>query len=138
MDDRQEMERRRRKKLREKKRRKRKRIITSFVVVILIILVALGIKLAFDRFYRDELEGTWTPDESTYYQFDGKGRGALIVQPSRYRFSYTYKDGRLSIDFDSEKATDADYMVTLEGDELTLSIGQGSAEPVNITLYRTE
>ena len=69
--------------------------------------------------------GTWTLDETTVYEFNGKGHGTLHLPLESYDFSYTIEDGFLTIDFADETATDAGYRYTRSGSALTLDTNTG-------------
>ena len=78
----------------------------------------------------DVLQGTWDMDGTTIYQFDGNGQGAMVLPSNTYTFKYAIneKAKSVSIDFDSERATDCTYVYDISGDKLVLtgSIGDGS------------
>lgn len=74
----------------------------------------------------DGLKGTWSIDDITAYQFDGKGSGALVLPDSQYPFAYKISEDVLHIDFESEEARDFDYFFTLEGSRLMLTGGEGN------------
>jgi hypothetical protein len=98
------------------------------VIVLIIVLLCKGCTSG------DVLKGTWDLDGTTVYQFDGKGKGAMILPSNTYFFKYTINEEEktVSIDFDDEKATDYTYSFTVDKDSLTLygSVGKESFEYV--------
>ena len=57
-------------------------------ILITIILIGGGI-FAFTRINKtDKLAGLWDVDGNTKYEFDGKGKGKIIVPNSEYEFTY--------------------------------------------------
>lgn len=96
-----------------KKRKKFKIIIFIAIVIILIFTIKNVVG-------KDKIEGTWSADGVTIYQFNGKGEGYLLTSISRYDFTYTIKNKKIHIDFKNDKATDSDYEYTVKKDELTL------------------
>ena len=64
--------------------------------------------------------GTWDYDTVTVYRFDKNGKGELILPNSTFAFTYKIKDDTLTIDFESENATDSTYTYTVTKDTLTL------------------
>lgn len=71
-------------------------------------------------FKKDKLEGTWSYDDVTVYEFDGKGKGSLILPSSQYAFKYQLKKNKIHLDFESDRAKDSDYEYSVEGDQLTI------------------
>ena len=98
------------------------------VIVLIVILLCKGCTGG------DVLKGTWDLDGTTVYQFDGKGKGAMILPSNTYSFKYTINEEEktVSIDFDDEKATDYPYSFAVDKDSLTLygSVGKESFEYV--------
>ena len=98
------------------------------VIVLIIVLLCKGCTSG------DVLNGTWDLDGTTVYQFDGKGKGAMILPSNTYSFKYTINEEEktVSIDFDDEKATDYTYSFAVDKDSLTLygSVGKESFEYV--------
>ena len=116
----------RRKAEREKLRRRRQFIMNTAAIAVIALFI-LGIILLFKSCSTDHsIVGTWDYDTVTVYRFDKGGKGALVLPNVSYDFSYTTKDGRISIDFESEKATDSTYTYTVKGDKLTLSMDETS------------
>lgn len=92
------------------------------IIVIIICIFVLGISTQNrNKNKTDEIIGTWTTDEVTVYEFDGKGNGKLILPSSQYNFTYTLNENIIHIDFESEKATDSDYIYSLDEGKLILN-----------------
>ena len=116
----------RRKGAHEKLRRKRRRQAGAVIIIVLVLLV-LGIVLICRGCSSDRsIVGTWDYDTVTVYRFDKNGKGALILPNASYDFSYTTKDGKISIDFESEQASDSTYTYTVKADKLTLTVDEAS------------
>ena len=97
-------------------------IIMIIIIVIIICIFVLGISTQNrNKNKTDEIIGTWTTDEVTVYEFDGKGNGKLILPSSQYNFTYTLNENIIHIDFESEKATDSDYIYSLDEGKLILN-----------------
>ena len=72
------------------------------------------------------LEGVWVYDESTKYEFDKDGRGAMFIGKTEYSYSFKIKGSKLRIDFDNDAVHDATYDFSVKGDKLTLVGGEGT------------
>ena len=94
--------------------------VKTIVLVIIIILISIGFK-NFKKNQIDELQGTWTTDGVTIYEFDGKGEGNLKLPASEYKFIYSIDGNNVHIDFENEKATDSDYSFVFEGNNMILN-----------------
>ena len=106
-----------------KKLRRAGRII---VCIELAAIAVLGALLATFLLRRDELKGTWALDETTVYEFDGRGHGALSLPLGSYDFSYSVEDNVLSIDFADSAAADAAYSYSVDAAALTLDTNTGN------------
>lgn len=116
-----------------KKRRKQMILrlgITIMLVVVLVIVVVI-------LFQKDELKGAWNYDETTVYQFDGDGKGKLVLPSKNYEFNYEINKNELFIDFVDEKARDFVYKFDAEEDALILVDEKGD-EKVTYTMKREE
>lgn len=89
-------------------------------ILIVIILIIVGIVIFLNKPKKDKLVGLWDSDGNTKYEFDGKGKGKILVPMAEYVFSYSIKGNDVSIDFINEKATDAVYEFNVSGDKLEL------------------
>ena len=82
----------------------------------------------------DELKGRWDLDGTTAYEFDGNGKGSMVLPLNKYPFQYTIdkKEKKISIDFEDEKASDYTYSYVVDADYLTLygNIGKETSEYV--------
>ena len=70
-----------------------------------------------------DLEGKWSLDDVTIYEFDGLGRGIMLTGVDNYTFLYSAEDGKLCIDYDIDGGTDKEYDYTIDGDTLTPTSG---------------
>ena len=107
-----------------KRRREKERIrmiVGSVVIVLLLVLVVFGIK----KISGDGFKGTWNLDGTTMYQFNGSGKGEMVLPNNSYDFSYSVdkENKTISIDFVLEKANDYSYTFEFSGDKLILSGG---------------
>ena len=103
---------------------RRKRRLWPSLVLLLAVLSALVLLRCSSR--EDDLRGAWALDDTTVYKFDGRGRGALRLPLGSSEFSYTLKNGQLSIDFADEAIHDTAYLYIRDGDTLTLDSGTGA------------
>ena len=99
-----------------------KLILIGIILVITIIVISGFVKnLGQNSKTVDErLIDTWTTDGVTVYEFDNKGKGAMKLPSSEYKFTYVINDNKLYIDFESEKAVDSNYEYSFENDKLIL------------------
>ena len=96
------------------------------VCIELAVIAVLGALLATFLLRRDELKGTWALDETTVYEFDGRGHGSLSLPLGSYEFSYSIGDNVLSIDFADSAAADATYSYSVDSAALTLDTNTGN------------
>lgn len=102
-----------------------KKKIIILLLILLFILVVIGCawyiltnkNIEINR-SADNLNGTWTTDGVTIYEFDGKGKGTMRVPASNYDFTYIIHDNQIYIDFKDEKAKDSDYEFSIEDNKL--------------------
>lgn len=110
-----------------KKRRQRRLLGISAAVLAIILLVVLIIVIARScSTGTNVLSGTWALDGTTVYQFDGNGKGAMVLHAVSYDFTYTIDGNKLVIDYRNESVHDATYEFTVDGDTLTLVGGEGT------------
>ena len=107
-------------------RRKPHKVGRIIVCIELAAIVVLGALLATFLLRRDELKGTWALDETTVYEFDGRGNGILLLPLGSYEFSYSIEDNVLSIDFADSAVADAAYSYSVESSALTLDTNTGN------------
>lgn len=112
----------RHKRLRQRRKRQRQ---AAIMVVVLILLLAVLVGLIVHMTRRDELRGTWTLDQVTAYEFDGKGHGALLLPQKHYEFDYTIDGKCLYIDFRDPTAEDTSYTYETSKDTLLLTNDNG-------------
>ena len=106
---------------RKMQRKKRLRVLlTGLAAVLLIVLIILAVKSCSAD---TSLAGTWRIDDTTVYEFDGKGSGVLHTSLNDYAFTYTVEDDTLRIDFASSAATDTAYQYSIKGNTLTFERG---------------
>ena len=110
-------------------RRRRQR--HTLIVLLAVLVVLAAVMLAVTLLQRDGLKGTWALDDTTVYEFDGRGHGTLRLPLGSYEFSYTVEEDRLTIDFADDTATDAGYTFRKDGATLTLDTNTG-------TVYRLD
>lgn len=106
-------------------RNKRIRMMCITVVSILLVLImGLGAMLCSKN---DGFKGIWDLDGTTMYEFNGSGKGAMLLPSNEYMFTYTVDEENktISIDFASEKANDYTYTYELLRNKLILSGGDG-------------
>lgn len=85
----------------------------------------------------EQLHGTWAADEYTSLKFDEDGQGSMLLPESEYEFRYVLKDDKLTLDFASSRAKDAEYTVSIDEDSMKLTGGE-EAMVQEIILQRTE
>lgn len=110
---------RRRNKLRWR-RRARHGLIVAFAV-----LLVFGLVMLVGSLRHDDLKGAWALDDTTVYEFDGRGHGTLRLPLGSYAFSYAIEGDFLTIDFEDETAVDAGYSYNRSGNVLTLDNNTG-------------
>ena len=129
----------RKKRLERIKRKKRKAKIYKALFRVMTIIIVLMVLVLVIRMFtkKDELKGTWDCDGITAYQFDGKGKGALIVPDSTYIFDYEINEDEVHIDFEDESALDYTYKFYTSKGKLVLSGSEGK-ESFSYELTKTE
>ena len=101
-----------------------KLILICIVFVFIIFLISGFVKNSGqnNKTVDERLIDIWTTDGVTVYEFDNKGKGAMKLPSSEYKFTYVINDNKLYIDFESEKAIDSDYEYSFENDKLILKV----------------
>lgn len=109
-------------KTKQRRRNQRIRIATGIAALVLLALIVV---LCVKVFGGDGFKGTWDLDGTTAYQFNGSGKGAMLLPSASYEFSYTVdkENQTIHIDFADEKANDYTYTYELTGSKLVLSGG---------------
>ena len=105
----------------------RKNWFRRVVAVCLMIVIAFSAVMLIDE-HVNRLKGVWALDDTSTYQFDGKGGGWLTMPLSSLHFHYTTENGCLSIDFDEPTATDCVYQYFVRGGLLILDNGESVYE----------
>ena len=85
----------------------------------------------------EQLIGTWAADEYTSLRFNEYGQGSMILPESEYEFRYVLEDDKLTLDFVSKRAKDAEYTVSIDEDSMKLTGGE-KVMVQEIILQRTE
>ena len=102
-------------------------IYTIVITAVLAAVIAGIVLICVSRSKSRELSvfsGVYHIDEYTAYEFNGKGEGAMCLgETTRYDFTYTVTDGKITVDFKDERITDASYSYTEENGEITLIDG---------------
>lgn len=116
-----------------KKTKKLSNWIMIFILVITFAIIIIGCSKG------DVLKGTWDLDGTTVYQFDGNGKGSMILPSNTYSFKYTISEenNTVSIDFEDERATDCIYAYEVDKNNLVLSGNEGE-ESFSYEFTKTE
>ena len=120
--------------LRQRKARQKQFAKYSLIVLaLLILLIVLLCKGCNDQDTNLELVGVWRYDAYTEYEFKDGHSGCLCLDGNtHYEFTYHLEDDVLYIDFLLEYVNDCQYTYVLQGDNLTLVGGEGTAEVGNV------
>ena len=97
----------------------RKIIIGILFIILIITASTISIKI-FNSSKTDELTGLWEYDNNTKYEFDGKGKGKIIVPMENIEFTYTIKENIVSVDFINKESRDTEYEFKISKDSLEL------------------
>ena len=104
----------------EKRLKNRKKVKNIKKLFILILIVTIAIIFFVIKNKSAKLVGKWKEEGKKSYEFSGKGKGKLKLPTNEYAFSYTIKDNKIHLDFESNEAKDSDYEYSFEGDKLHL------------------
>ena len=74
----------------------------------------------------EKIIGSWDLDGYTGFKFDSDNNGKLIAGENTYIFKYTITDNMLKLNFESSKASDCTYIVSISDDVLHLEGEEGS------------
>lgn len=66
----------------------------------------------------EDVQGSWTLDGVTTYEFSDDSTGALKTDTDDLMFSYTVEGNVLSLDFENDSVNDASYACNIDGDTL--------------------
>lgn len=108
--------------MRRRQLQQRRRLFRCIALILLAVVAAV----LWLTLHRTPLKGKWDLDGVTTYAFYAGGKGELILPDVAYEFTYTAKDGQLTIDFQYTGAKDAQYTYRIKGDTLTLSGGNAT------------
>ena len=107
-------------------RQRGRRLRHTVICVLAAAFVLAAVMAVVSLLHRDGLKGTWALDDTTVYEFDGRGHGVLSLPLGSYEFSYSVEDNVLSMDFTDEAASDAVYSYSVDNAVLTLDTNTGS------------
>lgn len=119
-----ETERLRRRKKRQQQLMIKRGIVGLVALGILILIIVLICKGCSGG--SDVLAGKWNVDCTTFYEFDGDGKGALILPSKTYDFAYKIDNDQIHIDYENESVHDGSYTFKIDGNKLTLVGGEGT------------
>lgn len=98
-----------------------KKKIILILIIFLVLLVSIFVFKSMNNNKTDNLIGLWEIDGNTKYEFDGKGKGKLIVPLANYEFNYTIEeDNIIAVDFIDEKSRDTKYKYKVTKDVMEL------------------
>ena len=106
---------------------KKQRLIFICIVVGIVLIITIMIGVGIEKIKNnnkmsefDEFYGLWNIDGITKYEFDGKGRGKMLLPESNLEYEFTYKinENKVLIDFDSEEAKDYTYKYSIDNNIL--------------------
>ncbi len=100
----------------------RKNTIIFMGVISLLLVVVMDLCLMLGG--KDPLKGRWSLDGVTVYEFRDNGSGALVLDTGEYPFRYRTEGDRLTIDFETDSATDREYTYVIQDKTLVLTFGQ--------------
>ena len=119
-----ETERLRRRKKQQQQLMIKRGIVGLVALAILILIIVLIVKGCSGS--SNALAGKWDVDGTTFYEFAGDGKGALILPSKTYDFTYKIDNDQLHIDYVSESVHDGSYTFKIDGNKLTLIGGEGT------------
>ena len=96
-------------------------LVALAILILIIVLIVKGCSGS-----SDALAGKWDVDGTTFYEFAGDGKGALILPSKTYDFTYKIDNDQLHIDYVSESVHDGSYTFKIDGNKLTLVGGEGT------------
>lgn len=109
------------------KRKLKKKSIVILIIIIVIIAIIISLIFLFSiKASNDSLIGSWITEGGTIYEFNENNKGTMIVPLSEYKFTYKIDGNKLSIDYESEKAKDADYEYSIKNHKLILKGKRGT------------
>lgn len=107
-------------------------IAAAAVVVIVAAVVLIVLLISGSR--PDALQGSYSVDDYTGYEFDGHGSGAMCLgESTRYEFTYTVEEDTLTLDYEDTAITNAVYTFRLEGDKLIITSQNSDAGTFTLT-----
>lgn len=113
----------------EHKKSKQTLKISMIVLIVLILIIGIVSIILINRnksietnspsSKENSLNGTFSFDENVKYEFNN-GNGLMYDGDTKYEYTYTINNEKISIDFVDEMIYDATYSYHLEDDTLTL------------------
>ncbi len=100
--------------------RKKRNTIALLLCLIAEIVVLISLHIAKANCNPDPLAGVWKLDDTTVYQFDGRGSGALCTAVDDYSFSYRCKGSNVVLTFGEEKT--GNFVYSFEKNEAFLTL----------------
>ena len=101
----------------------------KYMILIAFVFVVVSLSLIlFWALTRNPIQGEWSVDGVTTYEFYKNGKGSMVLPSAEYSFSYTIEEDVLYIDFAYEGAKDAQYTFHVEGDSLILEGGNSTTQ----------
>ncbi len=101
--------------MRRNRKRQQQLVVAGAVLILLIIFIVKGCSSSSDG---SGLEGLWSIDGVTKYQFIDDKNGAMVLSHESFEFTYKLKDGLIYIDFADDNVIDSEYEYVLEGKKL--------------------
>ena len=97
---------------------KRKKCVIFMLIIIALIIISIFYVVNNNK--KDHLDGIWSVDDITFFEFDGKGNGKLKVPTDEYKFTYIIHNNKVYLNYESNNATDSDYEYSFDGSNLVL------------------
>ncbi len=108
------------------KQNEKRRLLTLIYILSAVLLVLVFTALVLSGVKKeDPLKGMWQNGETEIFQFNGLGKGSLLMDEDLSKFNYEIKEDRVRIDFVSDSMSDCIYTFEFEDDRLVLIDEQG-------------
>ena len=96
-------------------------IVSALILAVVVLGIVLICKSCSKTPDASDFNGTYYIDDYTAYEFDGKGKGAMLLgDTTRYVFDYLIKDDEISFDFEDSRVKDAAYSFSINNNTITL------------------
>ena len=108
---------------------KRNRIVAIVIAAAVVLIAVLCILLTRMVAVKNAklVQGTWAYGNEVTYSFDGKKNGQFVMEDMHFDYTYKVSKGQLKMNYKDETVVDATYQFTVEGNQLTLIGGEGTA-----------